>query len=63
MFDGRLAKLEDVIEHYASGGKNHPNKSGKIKGFQLSNEDKIALKQFLMTLTDDDFIKNPNFRN
>ncbi|MFZ5554364.1 MAG: cytochrome-c peroxidase [Bacteroidota bacterium] len=62
MHDGSLSTLRDVISHYASGGKNHPNKSEKIKGFQLSEGDMQALEAFLLSLTDEDFLKNPNFR-
>jgi len=62
MHDGSIATLEEVIEHYASGGKKNTDKSPLLKGFQLSEENKSALKQFLLALTDEDFIKNANFR-
>jgi cytochrome c peroxidase len=32
MHDGRFAKLEDVIEHYSSGIKRHPNLEGRLAG-------------------------------
>ncbi len=32
-------------------------------GVQLSAEEKIALKAFLLTLTDFEFINNPDFRD
>jgi cytochrome c peroxidase len=32
-------------------------------GVQLSNQEKTSLKAFLLTLTDFEFINNPNFRD
>ncbi|MBK8373118.1 MAG: hypothetical protein IPL20_17590 [Saprospiraceae bacterium] len=31
MHDGSIATLQDVIEHYNSGGKSHVNKSNLIR--------------------------------
>jgi cytochrome c peroxidase len=62
MHDGSLATLEDVINHYASGGVNHPNKSPLITGFQISQQDKSDLIAFLLTLTDHRFLNNPAHR-
>ncbi len=58
MHDGSFKNLEEIIDHYASGGKNHENQSRKIQGFSISEEDKIALVQFLQCLTDSVFIGN-----
>jgi cytochrome c peroxidase len=55
MHDGSLATLEDVVEHYNSGGKNHPNKSDKIVPLNLTSIEKSALIAFLKTLTDNSF--------
>jgi cytochrome c peroxidase len=59
MHDGRFATLEEVIEHYSSGVKNHPNLSPQLKLpngqprlANLSPQDKVALVAFLKTLTD-----------
>ena len=59
MHDGRFKTLEEVIEHYSSGVKNHPNLSpqmklpnGQPRLLNLSAEDKAALVAFLKTLTD-----------
>lgn len=52
MHDGSLASLEEVIEHYASGGSNHPLKSEKIKGFAISASEKADLLEFLKSLED-----------
>ncbi|MBK6481540.1 MAG: hypothetical protein IPG01_00050 [Chitinophagaceae bacterium] len=50
--DGSLATLADVVEHYNSGGKPHPNKSGLIKPLHLTAGEKEDLLNFLNTLTD-----------
>ena len=59
MHDGRFMTLEQVVEHYNSGVKNHPNlsqqlklPSGQPRLLNLSPEDKAALVAFLKTLTD-----------
>lgn len=62
MHDGSMATLEDVIEHYSQGGKPHIHKSELIRSLHLSSEEKADLISFLHTLTDQDFITNPNFQ-
>jgi cytochrome c peroxidase len=76
MHDGRFAKLEDVIEHYSTGIKLHPNLDGRLRnvvsggppgrdrqtrGFQFSTQEKAALLTFLKTLSDPKFISDPKF--
>ena len=56
MYDGSLATLDDVLDHYVSGGSNHPNKSELINPISLTDEERIDLKAFLNSLTDDEFI-------
>ena len=56
MFDGSLATLDDVIEHYQSGGSAHPNKATEIGPVSLTETQKENLKDFLNTLTDDSFL-------
>lgn len=56
MHDGSLETLEDVVEHYMSGGKDNPNKSEHIKPFHLSKTEKTDLIAFLHSLTDSSFI-------
>lgn len=62
MHDGSIPSLEDVIDHYASGGKPHPNKSAQIKPFTLSLQEKNDLLAFLHSLTDTAFCTNPAFQ-
>lgn len=52
MHDGSLATLEEVIEHYDSGGKAHPNKSGLLRPLNLTPQEKIDLVNFLKALSD-----------
>ena len=60
MFDGSLATLQDVVEHYNSGGYAHANKSEKVKPLGLNNTEKDDLVAFLKSLTDHSFLENPN---
>ncbi len=62
MHDGSMNSLDEVIAHYENGGANHPNKSELIQGFELSESEQIDLKNFLLMLTDDEFINNPEHR-
>lgn len=63
MHDGSLETLKEVIEHYESGGKNHPHKSELVKPLNLSESEKQDLVEFLKSLTDETFISNPLFAN
>ncbi len=56
MYDGSLATLDDVLDHYVSGGSSHPNKSALIQPITLTEEERADLKAFLHTLTDEGFI-------
>ena len=65
MHDGSLQTLEEVIDHYNTGGIAHPNKSEHVhihKGMKLNVQDKKDLVNFLHTLTDMNFITNKAFR-
>lgn len=63
MHDGSIGSLEAVIDHYASGSKNHPHKSKLINGFKITDDEKEDLINFLKTLTDNNFISNEKFKN
>ena len=60
MHDGRLATLEEVIEHYAAGGK-HADSIGvvdsQIRPLDLSAEEKADVVEFLRGLTDSEFAR------
>ena len=62
MHDGSLLSLEEIIEHYDTGGKDHPNKSSLIQPLSLTNKEKDDLVAFLKALTDESFIQNPLFK-
>ncbi len=61
MHDGSFATLPDVIEHYNSGGAANPQKDERIQPLLLSNQEKSDLLEFLYSLTDNEFITNPNY--
>jgi len=62
MHDGSLATLEEVVDHYAAGGKlNHPNKSRILRPFRLIDEDKRDLIEFLKSLTDEELLHDPRW--
>ena len=68
MHDGRFSTIDEVINHYSEGLQNSPTIDPLMKkvaqgGVQLSPQEKANLKAFLLTLTDEDFINNPNFSN
>lgn len=61
MHDGRFETIDEVIEHYNSGGKPAPNKDPLIFPLNLTTFEKRALKAFLSTLSDSTFMNNPAF--
>lgn len=61
MHDGRFEDLAAVIDHYQSGGKSHPNQSPLVRPFNLSNQEKEDLIQFLLSLSDSAFCENLHF--
>jgi cytochrome c peroxidase len=52
MHDGSLSTLEEVLDHYISGGKKHNNKSPIIQPLSLTVQEKNDLINFLKSLTD-----------
>lgn len=56
MHDGSMKTIDEVIDHYASGGKNHPSKSEGIRGFELTKEERAALVAFFHSLTGAGFL-------
>ena len=51
MHNGKLAHLEDVLDHYMSGGIDRPSKSPLIRPMALSDEERSDLISFLSSLT------------
>jgi cytochrome c peroxidase len=64
MHDGRLATLEDVIDHYSKGVKDHPNLERRLRRrMRFDDSQKASLVAFLKTLSDQKFITDPKFSN
>lgn len=65
MHDGRFQTLEEVIDHYDSGGHESPTVDVFMKytqgGLSLTPEKKQQLLAFLQSLTDMDFVNDPAF--
>jgi len=73
MHDGSIASLDEVIDHYAAGGRTlhtgpyagigsqNPHKSGFVTGFELSPQEREDLLAFLHSLTDVSFVTNTAF--
>jgi cytochrome c peroxidase len=59
MHDGSIPTLGEVIGHYATGGLKSPYRSPRLKGFQISTSEVEDLVAFLNSLTDEEFLKNP----
>lgn len=75
MHDGSIATLDDVISHYAAGGRtissgpnagighDNPSKDPLIHGFEISTQDRLDLIAFLNCLTDRELLNDPKFSN
>ncbi|HWW88423.1 MAG TPA: di-heme enzyme [Vicinamibacterales bacterium] len=75
MHDGSIATLEEVVDHYAAGGRtiadgpyrgvghDNPNKSPLIQGFSLTSDQKSDLIAYLKTLTDEELLHDPDLAN
>ncbi|MEM7367407.1 MAG: cytochrome c peroxidase [Bacteroidota bacterium] len=68
MHDGRFNTLEEVVEHYNSGVKDHKNldhllkdRNGHAKRLNLSPVEVAALVDFLKTLTDPVALNDPKW--
>jgi cytochrome c peroxidase len=75
MHDGSIATLEEVVAHYASGGRTihtgplagvgsqNPRKSQFVVGFEITAQEQADLLEFLHSLTDLTFVTNPALSN
>lgn len=73
MHDGSIATLDEVIDHYAAGGRTITEgpyagvgsesiyKSELVNGFELTAEERADLIAFLESLTDETFLSDPRF--
>lgn len=75
MHDGSIATLEEVIDHYAAGGRTltegpnagvgsrNPHRSEFMVGFELTPQERADLLAFLHALTDSTFLTDPRLAN
>lgn len=73
MHDGSIETLEEVLDHYARGGRLiesgpnagdgmlNPNKSSLLNGFAMTEQEKADIIAFLHALTDEDLLTNPAY--
>lgn len=65
MHDGRFRTLDSVVEHYNWSVKPHPNLDPRlhfaVQGIAIPEFQKVALVEFLKTLTDHKFLADPKF--
>jgi len=66
MHDGRFKTLDEIIDFYSEGliysDYVHPlMKNVRQQGVQLDDDDKAALKAFLLSLTDHELIESPQY--
>ncbi|WP_033921030.1 methanobactin export MATE transporter MbnM [Sphingomonas sp. 37zxx] len=73
MHDGSIATLDEVIDHYAAGGRTiasgpnagvgrtNPLKSSFVPGFSITKAERADLIAFLTSLTDERFLTDPRF--
>jgi cytochrome c peroxidase len=67
MHNGSIGTIDNVLEFYNSGVNQSANldpllTQNNTRGIPLSADEKMKLKAFLLTLTDDEFIRNPLFQ-
>jgi cytochrome c peroxidase len=60
MHDGRFETLEEVMDHYLSGGHPSPNKDPLIYELKLNSEQANQIIIFLKTLSDTSALHNKN---
>lgn len=75
MHDGSIGTLDEVLDHYAAGGRTietgpyagvgsaNPHKSQFVTGFTITAEERQELIDYLNALTDDGFVTDPRFSN
>lgn len=71
MHDGSVRTLDEVLDHYAAGGRtirkrpdagvgaDNPNKSFFLQGFEFTTEERKNLIEFLKSLTDPSVLTDP----
>lgn len=60
---GLLNTLEQVVDHYNSGGTSFHSKDVRVRKLNLTMDEQNALVAFLKALTDSSVLDNPRFNN
>ncbi len=70
MHDGRFATLEEVLDHYNTGVKDHPNLDDRLKDasghaqvLNITESERRDMLAFLNSLTDRQLISDPKYSN
>ena len=75
MHDGSVATLEEVLDHYAAGGRtiangpyagrghDNPHRDARMTGILLTPQNRADLLAFLRSLTDTELTRDPRFSN
>ncbi|MGB4959995.1 MAG: cytochrome c peroxidase [Saprospiraceae bacterium] len=63
MHDGRFQTIDEVINHYKSGGKKSPNADPLLHPLAINQFYINALKAFIDTFNDTTFYSNPELKN
>jgi cytochrome c peroxidase len=62
MHDGSIATLDEVLDHYAAGGRTaNPAKSTGLRPFTLTADERRDLIAFLESLTDREALRDPRW--
>jgi len=63
MHDGRFKKLSEVLNHYTNGIQPSKTLATQLnQGIQLSSNEKVDIINFLLTLSDKEFVFNTKFQ-
>lgn len=57
MHDGSAANLDEVLDNYIKGGSSHSNKDHEIKGFDLTEKERLYVMAFFESLTDTSYME------
>lgn len=62
MHDGRFSSLDEVLDHYASGGAGHAHQDSLLAAFTLTEGERYDLLAFLTALNDTVFVQDQRWR-
>lgn len=63
MRDGRFQTLEEVMDHYSSGGHPFINVDANIKPLNLTEKEKTEIIAFMKMLSDTTYFSDPHYNN